>query len=80
MSAPNLNFNYQERLRRAKQYNKKIVKEKSQVIVNTGNNPNYEKYDITAKQIYSKKPKKHYQLSVKWKKTQKPVITLKWST
>ena len=79
MSAPNLNFNYQERLQRAKQFNKKL-KEKNEVIVNTNNDPNYEKYDITAKQVYSKNSKKLYQLSVKWKKTQKPVITLKWST
>lgn len=79
MSAPNLNFNYQERLQRAKQFNKKL-KEKYEVIVNTNNDPNYEKYDITAKQVYSKNSKKLYQLSVKWKKTQKPVITLKWST
>ena len=79
MSAPNLNFNYQERLRRAKQYNKKR-NEKNEIIVNTNNNPNYENYDITARQVYSKSPKKYYQLSVKWKKTQKPIINLKWST
>ena len=78
MSAPNVNFNYQERLRRAKQYNNKKA-EKNEVVVNTSD-PNYEKYDITAKQIFSNAPKKCYQLSVKWKKTQKPVITLKWST
>ena len=80
MSAPNLNFNYQERLRRAKQYNNKKTKEKNEVIVNTNNDPNYEKYNITAKQVNSNNMKKSYQLSVKWKKTQKPVITLRWST
>lgn len=79
MSAPNLNFNYQERLRRAKQYNKK-TREKNQVIVNTNGDSNYEKYNITAKQVNSKSLKKSYQLSVKWRKTQKPVITLRWST
>lgn len=78
MSTSNANFNYQERLRRAKQYNMKKNR-KNEVVVNT-THPNYEKYDITAKQISSHAPKKCYQLSVKWKKTQKPVITLKWST
>ena len=79
MSAPNLNFNYQERLRRAKQYNKK-TREKNQVIVNTNGDSNYEKYNITAKQVNSKSLKKSYQLSVTWRKTQNPVITLRWST